>query len=239
MKTDTSCRARCWPPPMSWRRPPSWSCASWTGSRRRWFVAATCAAKATPGYCAATLLSTYSARIVPPFGARTQKSPQIPGKSNTARIRPQDRYSGPAMMGEMNVRVVLFAKPRELVGRPNVELALPAGATAADAWRQLSDEFHLGPLPRSFRCAVNAEYAQWEDRLTDGDELAVIPPVSGGGGGGGDRLGGLRDQRPGPRAVPAPGPGAGAGAGGALTRNGPGQTPGPAGGGPGFEGFGG
>src|SRR6184192_4487105 len=80
----------------------------------------------------------------------------------------------------MNVRVVLFAKPRELVRQPNVDLALPAGATAADAWSQLSTRYDLGPLPRSFRCAVNSEYAGWDDPLKDGDELAVIPPVSGG-----------------------------------------------------------
>src|SRR5437588_12553886 len=80
----------------------------------------------------------------------------------------------------MNVRIVLFAKPRELVGQPNLELALPAGATAADAWSQLSTRYDLGPLPRSFRCAVNSEYAGWDDPLRDGDELAVIPPVSGG-----------------------------------------------------------
>jgi MoaE-MoaD fusion protein len=80
----------------------------------------------------------------------------------------------------VKVRIVLFAKPRELVGKPNLELALPAGATAADAWRLLSDEYSLGPLPRAFRCAVNSEYARWEDPLKEGDELAVIPPVSGG-----------------------------------------------------------
>jgi molybdopterin synthase catalytic subunit len=80
----------------------------------------------------------------------------------------------------MNVRVVLFAKPRELVGQPQVELALDEGATPADAWGQLSNRYDLGPLPRSFRCAVNSEYAGWNDPLKDGDELAVIPPVSGG-----------------------------------------------------------
>ena len=80
----------------------------------------------------------------------------------------------------MNVKVVLFAKPRELVGKPDLQLALPDGATAADAWRTLSDQYNLGPLPRAFRCAVNSEYARWEDRLSEGDELAVIPPVSGG-----------------------------------------------------------
>ena len=83
-------------------------------------------------------------------------------------------------MNAMNVRVVLFAKPSELVGQPNIDLALPTGATAADAWGQLSTRYDLGPLPRSFRCAVNSEYAGWNDPLKDGDELAVIPPVSGG-----------------------------------------------------------
>jgi MoaE-MoaD fusion protein len=87
---------------------------------------------------------------------------------------------GADMISTMKVRVVLFAKPRELVGQPQVDLALPAGATPADAWGQLSSRYDLGPLPRSFRCAVNSEYAGWDDPLKDGDELAVIPPVSGG-----------------------------------------------------------
>ena len=94
----------------------------------------------------------------------------------------------------MNVRVVLFAKPRELVGKPNVDLSLPVGATAADAWNQLSSSYDLGPLPRSFRCAVNSEYAGWEDALKDGDELAVIPPVSGGAVGAGRGLISLSEE---------------------------------------------
>ncbi len=81
----------------------------------------------------------------------------------------------------MRVRVVLFARPRELVGQPAVELTLPAGARAADAWGQLAEHHpQLGALPRSYRCAVNSEYASWDALLKEGDELAVIPPVSGG-----------------------------------------------------------
>jgi len=94
----------------------------------------------------------------------------------------------------VDVRVVLFAKPRELVGKPNVDLSLPAGATAADAWNQLSSRYDLGPLPRSFRCAVNSEYAGWEAPLKDGDELAVIPPVSGGAVGAERGLIALREE---------------------------------------------
>jgi molybdopterin converting factor subunit 1 len=101
----------------------------------------------------------------------------------------------------MNVRVVLFAKPRELVGQPNLELALPSGATAADAWSQLSSRYDLGPLPRSFRCAVNSEYAGWNDPLKDGDELAVIPPVSGGAIGERHGLVALREEPLDPTAI--------------------------------------
>jgi MoaE-MoaD fusion protein len=112
----------------------------------------------------------------------------------------------------MNVRVVLFAKPRELVGQPNVDLALPTGATAADAWNQLSSRYDLGPLPRSFRCAVNSEYAGWEDALKEGDELAVIPPVSGGAIDEKHAVIELRDSPLDPRAIADTLPGAGDGA---------------------------
>src|SRR5256884_4731932 len=102
----------------------------------------------------------------------------------------------------MKVRVVLFAKPRELVGRPNIDLALPAGATAADAWSQLSTQYDLGPLPRSFRCAANSEYAGWDDPLKEGDELAAIPPVSGGAIGERRGAAALREEPLDPMAIP-------------------------------------
>ncbi len=81
----------------------------------------------------------------------------------------------------MKIRVVLFARPRELVGQPTVELSVPAGARAADAWGVLAERHpQLGSLPKSYRCAVNSEYAGWDALLHEGDEVAVIPPVSGG-----------------------------------------------------------
>jgi len=81
----------------------------------------------------------------------------------------------------MKVRVVLFARPREVVGQPAVDLEVPTGARAADAWNALAGRFpQLGTLPKSYRCALNSEYASWDSGLKEGDELAVIPPVSGG-----------------------------------------------------------
>lgn len=76
----------------------------------------------------------------------------------------------------MNVTVRLFAGLRERAGRDVVELELPDGARAADA---LAAVEHLaGGLPLVL--AVNREYARPDTVLQAGDELAVVPPVSGG-----------------------------------------------------------
>jgi MoaE-MoaD fusion protein len=82
----------------------------------------------------------------------------------------------------MNVSVRLFAILRERAGRDSVEIELPEGASVADAIAALEREPGLGDvLPRlSVTMAVNRDYADGDTRLAAGDELALIPPVSGG-----------------------------------------------------------
>jgi len=82
----------------------------------------------------------------------------------------------------MNVSVRLFAILRERAGRDSVEIELPEGARVADALSVLEREPGLGDvLPRlSVTMAVNREYAGDDTALAAGDELALIPPVSGG-----------------------------------------------------------
>lgn len=81
----------------------------------------------------------------------------------------------------MDVRVRLFAFQRELVGQRYVGLELAEGATVADGWDGLVARYPaLEPGRASVRFARNGEYADPADGLVDGDELAVIPPVSGG-----------------------------------------------------------
>jgi molybdopterin converting factor subunit 1 len=81
----------------------------------------------------------------------------------------------------LRVRVRLFASLRELVGRPERELGLPAGATAETAWQALvAEQPALAPRRASLAVAVNREYATFETPLHEGDEVAFIPPVSGG-----------------------------------------------------------
>jgi molybdopterin synthase catalytic subunit len=77
----------------------------------------------------------------------------------------------------MRVTVRLFAMLRERAGTGRRELELPEGATAGDVWAALD----LGPEPDGLALAVNRSYADRGAALADGDEVALIPPVSGGG----------------------------------------------------------
>lgn len=81
----------------------------------------------------------------------------------------------------MRIRVRLFAIQRELAGTREVALELPDGGTVADAWNALVD-LHpaLAPGRASVRFARNGAYADDATSLSDGDEVAMIPPVSGG-----------------------------------------------------------
>ena len=83
----------------------------------------------------------------------------------------------------MRVRVRLFAIQRELAGTREVTLELADGGTVEEAWTALVHRHPVLAPGRSFvRFARNAEYADATTELVEGDELAVIPPVSGGAG---------------------------------------------------------
>src|SRR3954454_24631572 len=77
----------------------------------------------------------------------------------------------------VEVTVRLFAMLRERAGSDSVTLTLPEGARVRDALDSLADLAEGIPLVM----AVNREYASEEHVLAAGDELALIPPVSGGG----------------------------------------------------------
>jgi molybdopterin synthase catalytic subunit/molybdopterin converting factor small subunit len=72
--------------------------------------------------------------------------------------------------------VRLFAGLRERAGTGENEMELPESARAKDVWELLE----LGPEPSGLAYAVNRQYVDRDHGLTDGDELAIIPPVSGG-----------------------------------------------------------
>ena len=76
----------------------------------------------------------------------------------------------------MQVRVRLFAGLRERAGAGELELELPDGALVRDALHQVRTLTEGVPVVM----AVNQEYAGEDAVLRGGDELALIPPVSGG-----------------------------------------------------------
>jgi molybdopterin converting factor subunit 1 len=82
----------------------------------------------------------------------------------------------------MEISVRLFAVLRERAGSDSVRLEVPEGATVAEAMEELRGQPGLAePLERMrVAMAVNREYAGPETALEPGDELALVPPVSGG-----------------------------------------------------------
>jgi molybdopterin synthase catalytic subunit/molybdopterin converting factor small subunit len=76
----------------------------------------------------------------------------------------------------MRVTVRLFAGLREHAGKGRRELELADGASVEDVWPALE----LGEEPAGLVFAVNRAYVERHERLAEGDEVALIPPVSGG-----------------------------------------------------------
>jgi molybdopterin synthase catalytic subunit/molybdopterin converting factor small subunit len=76
----------------------------------------------------------------------------------------------------MVVSVRLFAGLRERAGAPHVDVELPDDATVGDLLAAME------LAPRSCVAAINREYADAGTRIAPGDEVALVPPVSGGNG---------------------------------------------------------
>lgn len=81
----------------------------------------------------------------------------------------------------MRITVRLFALYRERLGTDTLTFDLPDGEHVEDMLALLIRRFpHLLPLVDNTRVAVNQEFAEPSQVLHDGDEVALIPPVSGG-----------------------------------------------------------
>jgi molybdopterin synthase catalytic subunit len=105
------------------------------------------------------------------------------------------------MSDSIRVHVRLFAMQRELAGTRGLDLELSSGATIEDAWAEVIRRHPmLAPGRPALRFARNGAYAPAESVLGDGDEVAMIPPVSGGdavGGSGsaaGERILEIREE---------------------------------------------
>ena len=81
----------------------------------------------------------------------------------------------------MRVTVRLFARLRDLAGSGELVRDVPSPATVHTVWRQLVAEMpRLEEYEKTMSVAVNADYARMSATVSDGDEVAFLPPVSGG-----------------------------------------------------------
>jgi molybdopterin converting factor small subunit len=81
----------------------------------------------------------------------------------------------------MRVRVLAFARLRELLDAPERSLDLSEESRVADAWSALVREYPaLANERSSTRAARNGHLVSFDEVLVDGDELALLPPVGGG-----------------------------------------------------------
>jgi molybdopterin converting factor small subunit len=77
----------------------------------------------------------------------------------------------------MRITVRTFAHLRERFGAGEMQIELAEGACVRDAWQALAGE---AALPGHVLAAVNFDYAGADQPLSDADEVAFLPPVTGG-----------------------------------------------------------
>jgi molybdopterin converting factor subunit 1 len=79
----------------------------------------------------------------------------------------------------MNLNVLAFGIAKDIFGKSAISFYLD-GETTADLKKSLEQQYPRLKQLASYMVAVNNEYAQDGDLLTERDEIAIIPPVSGG-----------------------------------------------------------
>ena len=81
----------------------------------------------------------------------------------------------------MRVNVRLFAGLRELAGADTLALDVTEPATVATVWQATTVAAPaLVPFERAISCAVNAAFSRMSQSVSEGDDVAFLPPVSGG-----------------------------------------------------------
>ena len=81
----------------------------------------------------------------------------------------------------MRVTIRLFARLKDVAGAAEIAHEASPGATVGSVWHDLVARFPaLREYERSISCAVNEDYAKMTHELSDGDDVAFLPPVSGG-----------------------------------------------------------
>lgn len=81
----------------------------------------------------------------------------------------------------MKIKVKFFASYKEVLGKEEIELELEENSNISHLLDILRNDYpKLGNLMETLVVSVNLEYAEYDRKLKEGDEVALLPPVSGG-----------------------------------------------------------
>ena len=81
----------------------------------------------------------------------------------------------------MRCEILLFAQLADVIGTDRLAISLPEGATVADALAKVANDHEaIASVRSTLAVAVNERYCSPSSPLSDGDTIALIPPVSGG-----------------------------------------------------------
>ena len=83
----------------------------------------------------------------------------------------------------ININIRLFAAFKELIGKNQIDLSVPENSSVKDVIKTLEASYpEVKNILTISKFAVNMEYQDVEMKLSDGDEITIIMPVSGGAG---------------------------------------------------------
>lgn len=77
----------------------------------------------------------------------------------------------------MSIQVKFFASLREQLGTDSVQIDASGASQVRDVWQAATQQ---ADYPVNTLCAINMQYAKLDDAVSDGDEVAFFPPVTGG-----------------------------------------------------------
>ena len=81
----------------------------------------------------------------------------------------------------ISIKVRLFAALKEIIGKNQLDLQIPEGSTVKDVIALIEETYPaVKKIIKISKYAVNMEYTETEKKMTEGDEITIIMPVSGG-----------------------------------------------------------
>ena len=83
------------------------------------------------------------------------------------------------MENTLQIRVIYFAKLRDLIGLDEEIFSMEEGDDPSDVLASIKKK-HQIDVGANFKIAVNDEFSKWYIKLNNGDRLIFIPPVTGG-----------------------------------------------------------